>query len=307
MFQDTDNSESTAAENTAGSDAAQGGDETTLIEDLKDNAIEVINDPSALWDVTQGLIIALLIFLIGKRIARMLSSWTTRGLERANTEVMLVRFLSKLVYYVLLVVVIITALSQLGIKTTSLLAILGAAGLAVGLALKDSLSNFASGVMLVIFRPFRLGDFVEVAGVSGSVIETGIFNTTLKTPDNKKVILPNNLVTSDPIVNYSALDTRRIDLTIGVDYEDDLKVARDVMLKVMREHSGVLSDPEPQVLMMELADSSVNFSARSWVKTADFWPVRSDLLERMKVELELHGCSIPYPQTSLSRRKKSAA
>jgi small conductance mechanosensitive channel len=176
---------------------------------------------------------------------------------------------------------------------------LAAAGLAIGLALKDSLSNFASGVMIVVFRPFKLGDLVEVAGQTGKVEEIKIFSTMLVTTDNRTIIIPNGQITSDPIINHTAKKIRRVDLAMGVGYDDDLKVARDVMMKAMVNHPLVLEDPAPSMLMTELADSSVNFSVRPWAKTEDFWTVYGDLLEQFKTDLEAAGCNIPYPQTDV--------
>jgi len=216
---------------------------------------------------------------------------TTRGLDP-----MLVAFLAAILYAILLVAVVIAAVGQLGIQTTPLVAVLGAAGLAVGLALQNSLGNFASGVMLVLFRPFTKGDFVEAGGTSGTVSEVGIFNTVLNTPDNRRVIVPNGQITNDIITNYSAHDTRRIDLIIGVDYGDDLKTARATIEKVIKAHDKVLEDPAPIVWVMELADSSVNFAVRPWVAAPDYWQVRNELLEQLKTELESAGCSIPFPQ-----------
>ena len=180
-----------------------------------------------------------------------------------------------------------------------MVAIVGAAGLAVGLALKDSLGNFASGVMLVMFRPFKKGDFVEVAGVAGSVEEIRIFSTTLTTPDNKLIIIPNGQVAAGTITNYSANDQRRVDLVFGVGYDDDLKVTREVLTRLCAEHPKVLDDPETKIFVMNLGDSSVDFAVRPWAKTEDYWAVYSDLLEQAKVELEAAGCNIPYPQTDV--------
>jgi small conductance mechanosensitive channel len=177
----------------------------------------------------------------------------------------------------------------------------------VGLALQSSLSNFASGLMLVGFRPFSKGNFVEAGGVSGTVSSVGIFQTQLTTPDNRHVIVPNSEITSQPITNYSAFDTRRIDLMIGVGYDDDLKTAQSVMKKVIEDHDKVLKDPEPVVLMMELGDSSVNFAVRPWVKTPDYWAVRGELLESLKVELEAAGCSIPFPQRDVHLYKSDSS
>jgi len=217
-------------------------------------------------------------------------------MTRRNLDPVLVNFLGSILNAILLVAVVIAAIGQLGVQTTPLVAVLGAAGLAVGLALQGSLSNFASGVMLVLFRPFTKGDFVEAGGTSGSVNEVGMFNTTLTTPDNRRVIVPNNQITTAVITNFSANPTRRIDLLIGVDYGDDLRVARATLERVLQQHPKVLKDPAPAVLLMDLADSSVNFAVRPWVNTADYWVVRNELLEQLKAELETAGCSIPFPQ-----------
>jgi small conductance mechanosensitive channel len=242
------------------------------------------------------IIFALAIYIIGKWIARRIMRFLSRFLEGRDVDATLVRFLSNVVYAILLTVVILAALDQLGIPVTSLIAVLGAAGLAVGLALKDSLGNFASGVMLVGFRPFSKGDFVEVAGIAGKVEEVRIFSTILITPDNKQITVPNGLVYNDAITNYTALDTRRVDMVFGVGYDDDLKVARDVLMRICTDHPLVLDDPAPAVFVTELGDSSVNFNVRPWAKTADYWTVWGDLMEKGKVELEAAGCSIPFPQ-----------
>ena len=219
---------------------------------------------------------------------------------------MLVNFLRNFVYFLLMAFVILTALGELGVKTTSLLGMLAAAGLAIGLALKDSLANIASGVMIVIFRPFRIGDFVEVAGHAGKVMEIKIFNTVLNSGDNKQIIIPNGQITSGSIVNYSANDTRRIDFVIGVSYDDDLKLARNTMLEIMQEHPLVLEDPAPSAAVNNLGASSVDINVRPWVKTEDYWTVHAELLERFKVRLEEVGCSIPYPQTDVHLYKNES-
>ncbi len=246
------------------------------------------------WAV--NFIFALLIFLLGKWIARILTGWLSRIMTMRGVDNTLVIFLTNIVYAVLLTAVILAALDTLGFPITSLLAVVGAAGLAVGLAMKDSLGNFAAGVMLVIFRPFRTGDFVEVAGVSGKVDSVSIFNTTLLTPDNKKVIVPNGQVGAGPITNYSAMDQRRVDLVFGVAYDDDLKKARAALEKICAEHPLVLKEPATNIFVLSLGDSSVNFAVRPWTKTDDYWTVWGDLLEQGKAELEAAGCSIPFPQ-----------
>jgi small conductance mechanosensitive channel len=239
---------------------------------------------------------ALLIFVIGRWIAKAIISMMRKAMTRKQLDEILINFLANIIYVFLVLSVVLIAVSYIGIAVTPLIAVLGGAALAVGLALQSSLSNFASGLMLVGFRPFSKGNFVEAGGVSGTVSSVGIFQTQLTTPDNRHVIVPNSEITSQPITNYSAFDTRRIDLMVGVAYDDDLKTAQAVMKKVIEDHEKVLGDPAPVVMMMELADSSVNFAVRPWVKTEDYWGVRSELLESLKAELEAAGCSIPYPQ-----------
>ncbi len=250
---------------------------------------------------------ALLIFIIGRWLSRFIVKTMRRTLNARGMDEMLTGFLGRIVYAILLISVILVALGSLGIAVTPLIAILGGAALAVGLALQSSLSNFASGVMLVAFRPFTRGHFVEAGGVSGTVQAVGIFHTELKTPDNRHVIVPNSAITSGSITNYSAYDTRRIDLIIGVDYGDDLKVARKTIAEVLEKHEKVLDDPEPVIMLMDLGDSSVDFAVRPWVNSADFWVVRSELMEQIKVALEQSGCSIPFPQRDVHLHQKDAA
>jgi len=245
------------------------------------------------------IVLALLIYIVGKWIARRITRFTGKLMQRAEMDDTLVNFLSNIVYALLLAAVILAALDKLGVPVTSLLAILGAAGLAVGLALKDSLGNFAAGVMLILFRPFKKGDFVEVAGVAGSVDEVRIFSTVLTTPDNKQITIPNGQVGADSITNYSAKDERRVDMVFGVSYDDDLKVARKVLTELCANHPLVLDEPATKIFVTNLGDSSVDFAVRPWVKTADYWTVYGDLLEQGKLALEEAGCSIPYPQSDL--------
>ncbi len=242
------------------------------------------------------LIGALLVFLIGKWIARRLTSLVIKLMEKSNVDGTLTRFLDSVFYYTLMVVVIIAAAGQLGINTTSFLTIVGAAGLAVGLALKDSLANFASGVMLVLFRPYRVGDFINAGGVTGNVVEIALFNTTLNTPDNQKVIIPNSKITSDVITNVTANPTRRVDLVIGIGYDDDIKKAKTLLEAILKEEERILDTPAPQIAVSELADSSVNFVVRPWVKTGDYWNVYFDLTETIKLKFDENHISIPYPQ-----------
>jgi small conductance mechanosensitive channel len=239
---------------------------------------------------------ALAVLIVGRIVAGALRRATRRALERGQVDAVLVPFFASGVYYLTLVAVVIAVLSLFGIETTSLIAVLGAAGLAVGLAWQGTLSNFAAGVMLLIFRPFRVGDYVEVAGTAGSVREVGIFSTVLHTPDNVKITIPNSSVYGDTIKNYSANDTRRNDLVIGISYDDDIARAIETIRKVLAGDSRVLDDPESTVAVAELGDSSVNLVVRPWCAGGDYWPLRFDLTRKLKEELEAAGCSIPYPQ-----------
>ncbi|MHC4165078.1 MAG: mechanosensitive ion channel family protein [Planctomycetota bacterium] len=242
---------------------------------------------------------AIVVLIVGRWIAGLVRRATTRGLERARVDATLVPFLAGMTYYLALAVVLIAVLGLFGIETTSLVAVVGAAGLAVGLALQGTLSNFSSGVMLLVFRPFSKGDFVQVAGVMGSVQQIGIFTTTLSTPDNVRIIVPNSAVSGAIISNYSANDTRRNDMVFGVSYTDDLTKAEDTIRRVLAADSRVLKEPEPVIAVAELADSSVNFVVRPWCGKDDYWPLRFDLMRRIKDELESSGCSIPFPQRDL--------
>jgi small conductance mechanosensitive channel len=217
-------------------------------------------------------------------------------MERARLDPTLVSFVTNLSYIALLAFVVIAALNQLGIQTASFIAILGAAGLAVGLALQGSLSNFAAGVLMLIFRPFKVGDYIEGAGVAGTVEEIQIFTTQLKTPDNKTIIIPNAKMTGDNIVNYSTKGTRRVDIVFGIGYADDIDKARQIILDVVGADTRVLKEPAPAVLLAELADSSVNFYTRVWANADDYWGVYFDTMEAVKKRFDAEGVSIPFPQ-----------
>jgi small conductance mechanosensitive channel len=241
-------------------------------------------------------IAAILIFIIGKWLARKLSDLILKLLEKNKVDVTLIGFIENITYYTLLIVVLIAAAGQLGINTTSFLTIVGAAGLAVGLALKDSLSNFASGVMLILFRPFRVGDVVSAGGVTGTVESITIFNTIFKTPDNQKVIAPNSGITGGIITNVTANPTRRVDMVAGIGYGDDITRAKEILTALVKADPRILTDPAPKIAVSELADSSVNFIVRPWVKTGDYWDVYFDLTEKIKITFDREGISIPYPQ-----------
>nr|MBF0221835.1 mechanosensitive ion channel [Desulfobulbaceae bacterium] len=242
------------------------------------------------------IIAALLIFIIGRWLAIRLSSMFSKILEKNKVEITLVSFLKNIIYYALLIAVLIAALNQLGINTASFLTVVGAAGLAIGLALKDSLSNFSSGVMLILFRPFKIGDFVTAAGVSGTVNQISIFNTEMATPDNQKIIIPNSAIMGGVITNVTANPTRRIDLVAGISYADDIGTARKVLEKIIADDSRILADPATKIAVSELGDSSVNFIVRPWVNAEEYWDVRFSITEQIKLQFDAAGLNIPYPQ-----------
>jgi small conductance mechanosensitive channel len=245
------------------------------------------------------LLAAILIFAIGRFLAKWISIIIGKAMTKARVDQILVTFSQHLCYFGLLAFVIIAALDRLGIKLTAAIAVLGAAALAVAFALQGSLSNFAAGILMVIFKPFRVGDFVSVAGVQGTVQEIQILNTVLNSPDNVRIIVPNAQVTGGTISNYTTNATRRIDLTIGVSYDDDLKKAKQVIEAVLGADARILKNPAPTVAVSELADSSVNFVVRPWVKPADYWDVYFDVTAKVKLALESNGLTIPFPQRDI--------
>lgn len=245
------------------------------------------------------LIGALLILVAGTWLAKRISRAMDRAFVRAKMEATLSGFLRNIAYAAMVVVVVVAALQSLGVPTTSVMAVLGAAGLAIGLALKDSLSNIASGVMLIVQRPFHVGDFVQAAGVEGTIEQVRVFQTRMRTPDNRTIILPNSLVTTAPIINFTANHRRRVDIAVGVGYDDDLKAAREALMSVATAHPQVLDDPAPEVFVVALADSSVNLELRAWVKTVDFAAAKSQLTEGVRNEVIGRGLHIPYPQRDL--------
>lgn len=242
------------------------------------------------------VVAAILVLIIGKWIARKISKVLEVLLEKNKVDVTLVGFLSNITYYALLIVVLIAAAGQLGVNTTSFLTIVGAAGLAVGLALKDSLSNFASGVMLILFHPFKVGELINAGGVTGKVEKITIFTTIINTLDNQRVIVPNGHITAGVITNINANPTRRVDMVFGIGYDDDILKAKKILMDLLNADERVLKDPAPTVAVAELADSSVNFNVRPWVKTEDYWGVYLDLTEKVKLTFDEAGISIPYPQ-----------
>ncbi|NVK43026.1 MAG: mechanosensitive ion channel [Oceanospirillaceae bacterium] len=243
-----------------------------------------------------NIVLALAIFIVGRIVIKIVVNVLGRVLAKARVDQMLINFISSIVSVLLLLVVIVAALDQLGVDTTSLIAVVGAAGLAVGLALQDSLKNFAAGVMLIVFRPFREGDFVEAGGVSGIVEHISIFNTVMRTGDNREVIVPNGGIYSGVITNYSKRATRRVDMVFGIGYDADLRKAKNILLEILDQDERVLKDPEPVVAVAALADSSVNFNVRPWVNSADYWAVLWDTNEKVKLRFDEEGISIPFPQ-----------
>ena len=253
-----------------------------------------------------ALALAVLIYLVGSKIAKGISKIIGKLMERRKLDPIIVSFVSSLSYGLLMAFVIIAALSQLGVQTASFIAVIGAAGLAVGLALQGSLSNFASGILIIAFRPFKAGDFIEAGGVAGVVESIKLFSTIIRSPDNKEIIIPNSGVVGSAIVNYSSKPTRRIDLVVGVSYDADVRHAKRVLEEIVNNTDLVLDNPEPLVAVHELADSSVNFVVRPWVKTNDYWPVYFELMENIKIRLDEENIGIPYPQMDLHIMKDQA-
>ena len=249
---------------------------------------------------------AIVIFIVGRWVAKAIRGLVKRMMRKAQMDETLLKFVGNLVYIALLAFIIIAALSQLGIQTTSFIAVLGAAGLAVGLALQGSLANFAAGFLMIVFRPFRVGDYIEGAGVAGTVEEIQIFTTTLVTPDNKTVIIPNASLTGDNIVNWTLKGTRRVDMVMGIGYDDDIDKAKQIMADILTQDERILKDPAPQIAMIELADSSVNFVVRPWAKASDYWGVYMSTTEKIKKAFDANGINIPFPQRDVHIYQHSA-
>jgi small conductance mechanosensitive channel len=250
---------------------------------------------------------ALVLFIVGLTICKAIRRSIRKALDKSNLDKTLVPFISSLIYYLLLTFLILAVLSLFGIQTTSFIAVLGAAGLAVGLALQGTLGNFAAGVMLLIFRPFKIGDYIEAGGAAGTVQEIAIFSTTLHSPDNVRITVPNSSVYGSMVKNYSYNETRRNDMVFGISYDDDISKAVDVIQRALDADDRVLQDPAPVIAVGELADSSVNLLVRPWCKGADYWGLRWDLTRKIKEDLEAAGCSIPYPQQDVYMHQVSGS
>ncbi|QYJ83529.1 MULTISPECIES: mechanosensitive ion channel family protein [Shewanella] len=259
--------------------------------------------------LTYGLqvVFAIIIFIIGKYLANVAKKLTTKLMNKRKIDKTVVSFVANMAWALVFVFTVIATLGQIGVQTASLVAVIGAAGLAVGLALQGSLSNFASGVLMVLFRPCRVGDYIEAAGIAGTVDEITIFSTKLRTPDNKVIVAPNSSIMNGTITNYSAMETRRIDLVIGVSYDADLKQTKAVLKQVLDNNAYILKDPAYTVALTELADSSVNFVVRPWVKGSDYWPARFEILEQIKLALDENNIGIPYPQMDIYVKETPAA
>ena len=248
-----------------------------------------------------NVVIALAIVFLGRIGVKWTVELFAKMMLRSGMDEILINFLSAIAKALLLLLIFVAALNQLGFDTTSLIALIGAAGLAVGLALQNSLQNFAAGVMMIIFRPFKLGDFIEAGGVIGVIEQISIFSTIMRTGDNREIIVPNGQIYAGAITNYSARETRRIDMVFGIGYEDDMLAAKKVMESILAAHDLVLEEPSPKVAVGELADSSVNFNVRPWVKSEDYWAVRSELIEQIKLAFDSNNISIPYPHVTINK------
>ncbi|MCB5162250.1 mechanosensitive ion channel family protein [Marinomonas algarum] len=259
-----------------------------------------------LVDSAINLGIGLVVFFIGKYIAGKVAQWCEKRLLKASVDKAVAGFASSILYALMFAGIALMALGQIGVETTSFIAILGAAGLAVGLALQGSLSNFASGVLIILLRPFRSGDFIDAGGQMGTVNRIELFHTYLKTPDNRVIIVPNSSVMDGSIVNFSRESTRRLDLVIGISYDADIRLAKKLMEDIVNADERILKDPKCLIAVSELADSSVNFFLRPWVASADYWTVRADLLEKIKYTFDEQGVGIPYPQMDVHVHKQES-
>jgi small conductance mechanosensitive channel len=239
---------------------------------------------------------AILILIIGRIAAGIMRKIVRKTLEKSKTAPAVISFVGSLTYFLIITFAVLAALAKFGIQTASFVAVLGAAGFAIGFALQGSLANFAAGVLILVLRPFKIGDYIDSAGVAGTVKDIQLFTTVLATPDNIKIMVPNGKIFGDVIKNVSAYDTRRVDFVIGIGYTSDIQKAYDVMINLIKEDSRILSDPPTQIAVSELADSSVNFVLRPWVKKEDYWNVKFDLTRKIKESFDENGIEIPFPQ-----------
>ena len=259
--------------------------------------LETLTEVSMTWGLS--VVGAIVVLIVGRIVAGWFRSTVRRVLQKSNVDETLAPFLSSLVYYMIIAFVIIAVLGLFGVPTASFIAVLGAAGLAIGFALQGTLGNFAAGVMLLVFRPFRIGDYIDAGGAAGTVSEISIFTTTLNTPDNVRITIPNSAVSGQTIKNFSANDTRRNDMVFGISYGDDIGRAMQLIQEALEQDERVLKDPAPVIAVGELADSSVNILVRPWCAKEDYWGLRFDMTRGLKEKLEAAGCSIPFPQTDV--------
>jgi small conductance mechanosensitive channel len=257
-------------------------------------------------DKTPSLVIAILTLIVGLWIIKTVVKGFNKTMARSKTEVSLQKFLSSLISVILKVILLISVAQMAGFNTMSFVAILGAAGLAVGLALQGSLSNFAGGVLILILKPFKVGDFIDTQGHTGTVASINVFNTILKTPDNKTVLLPNGSLSNSDLTNYSTEPTRRVDMTFGIGYDDDIKKAKHILQQFVNDDQRVLKDPEPKIVVSELADSSVNIAVKVWCMAADYWSIYFAMNEKVKLEFDQQKISIPFPQQDVHIYKHSS-
>lgn len=269
-----------------------------LPEELSTDSMQGYVDKAVEMAMEYGpqLVLAIVVLLVGLWIVNKVIDGVRAGLDKSNTDPTLAKFLGSLASVILKALLFISVAGMIGIETTSFIAVLGAAGLAIGLALQGSLANFAGGVLILLFRPYKVGDFIDAQGVMGTVAEIQIFTTIIRTGDNKRIIVPNGSISNGIITNFSAEAKRRVDFTFGIGYDDDIKKAKDTLKRIMGEDSRIHADPEPMVVVGELADSSVNFTVRVWVDAGDYWGVFFDTTEKVKLVFDEEGISIPYPQ-----------
>ncbi|ENL6071812.1 small-conductance mechanosensitive channel MscS [Vibrio cholerae] len=279
------------------------GVEVPIVESFNQVNTWLTNNSDLLIQYGVNVISAILILFIGNLVVKRVAGSVANVLKKKEMDKAVVEFIHGLVRYTLFIIVLIAALSRIGVQTASVVAVLGAAGLAVGLALQGSLSNFAAGVLIVAFRPFKAGDYVEIAGVAGSVDSILIFQTVLKTPDNKMVVVPNSAVIGGAITNYSRHATRRVDMVIGVSYKSDLQKTKRVLRETLEKDPRILKDPDITIGVLTLADSSINFVVRPWCKTEDYWKVYYDSMQAIKEALDANGIEIPFPQMDVHLNK----
>jgi small conductance mechanosensitive channel len=266
---------------------------TTQVQNYGQKAIDLM------IEYAPDLIVAIIVLVVGLFIIKLIVKATNKAMERSEVDISLRKFLNRLFGMLLRVLLLISVASMVGIATTSFVAILGAAGLAVGLALQGGLANFAGGVIILIFKPFKVGDFIDAQGHMGTVSEITIFTTILKTPDNKTVIIPNGALSNGSMVNFSTEPRRRVDMDFGIGYNDDINKAKDVLKSMVDSDTRVLKDPAPQIVVGELADSSVNFKVRAWCEASDYWGIYFDMQEKVKANFDKEGISIPFPQRDI--------